>query len=145
MSEGELASLASTFEVESHAEALAFVDRLLVRPTRLRTLYALGIRRRFARPHLRHFLRSVRADDLFMPEHLATLEMPILLLWGRGDRILPPEHLSFFRRHLPAHALVEEPEAQGHCPFLDDAAGLTERMVRFMRSLSAPQRSTGEA
>ena len=63
-----------------------------------------------------------------------SLPMPILLLWGRSDRILPREHLEFYRGSLPAHAVIEEPEGFGHSPYLDDAAALSERMARFIAS-----------
>jgi pimeloyl-ACP methyl ester carboxylesterase len=63
--------------------------------------------------------------------------MPILLLWGQSERLLPRSSLAYFRHHLPRHAVIEEPVGFGHCPHLDDAARLAERLVEFAASAVA--------
>ncbi len=57
--------------------------------------------------------------------------MPVLLLWGKDERILPRDHLEFFRRHLPEHARFEEPEGFGHAPYLDDVDAVARRILSF--------------
>ena len=136
MSDAEIAELKRIFRLRSHDDALMFVDRLLVKPSRLRNLYAWGVRRRFARPLMRRFMETLSEDDFFGPEDLARLSMPILLLWGKADRILPDTNREFFIKHLPGHAVIEQPEHHGHAPFLDDADDCAQRIVRFMRTLT---------
>jgi pimeloyl-ACP methyl ester carboxylesterase len=131
----ELVRWLATFHLEGHADALAFVDRLLTRPSRLRQIYAWGIRKRFGAPEMRALLASVSPGDLLLPEELWALAPPILMLWGQRDRILPADHLSFFRRCLPAHAEIEEPPLFGHSPFLEDPGALARRMERFLAAL----------
>jgi pimeloyl-ACP methyl ester carboxylesterase len=69
-----------------------------------------------------------------MPESLSALEMPILLLWGQSERLLPPSALAYFRRHLPPHAIIEEPAGFGHSPHVDDPVRLGERLLAFARA-----------
>src|SRR5262249_34573534 len=108
-----------------------FVDRLFARRNRMRHLFAWGVRRQFSAPEVRGLLRATSPADLLSPEHLAALRMPVLLLWGKGERILPRHHYEFFRRHLPSHAHIEEPEGLGHAPYLDDAGAVARRILAF--------------
>jgi pimeloyl-ACP methyl ester carboxylesterase len=80
---------------------------------------------------VRGLLSSIAPDDMLRPEQLAALRMPVLLLWGRDERILPRAHLEFFRRHLPRHARFEEPEGLGHAPYLDDASAVARQILTF--------------
>jgi pimeloyl-ACP methyl ester carboxylesterase len=135
MDEAELRSFVRTFALETHKEALAFVDRLLAERSRIRHLVAWGVRRKFANPRVRELLSSTTTGDLIRPEHLGALRMPVLLLWGRAERILPRKQLDFFRSHLPCHARVEEPEGFGHSPFLDDAGAVARHILSFCAEL----------
>jgi pimeloyl-ACP methyl ester carboxylesterase len=135
MSDEQLRAFVRTFRLETHADAVAFIDRLLARPSRLRHLLAWGVRRRFGRPAMRELLASVSSSDLLRPEQLRSLSMPVLLLWGRSERILPSTHYRFFRRHLPRHARVETPPDFGHSPFLDDPRALAHHLAAFVESL----------
>jgi pimeloyl-ACP methyl ester carboxylesterase len=131
MDEAELRRFVRTFDLDSHGDALQFVDRLFARPSRMRHLFAWGVRRTFADPHVRGLLRCISPADMLRPEQLAALRMPVLLLWGKGERILPREHYEFFRRHLPRHTRIEEPEGLGHAPYLDDPRAVARQILTF--------------
>jgi pimeloyl-ACP methyl ester carboxylesterase len=135
MDEGELKRFVGTFEIDTHRDALEFVDRLFVRQNPMRHLFAWGVRRSFQKPDVRALLSSLSTDDLVSPEQLAALRMPVLLLWGKGERILPRGHFDYFRRHLPRHARLEEPEGLGHAPYLDDAGAVARRILAFTSEL----------
>lgn len=137
MREDEIRELARAFHLATHADALDFVDRLFARPTRLRHLFAWGLRRQFAMPSMRALLGAMAPEQLLTPDELRSLRAPALLLWGKADRILPRAHLEFFRRHLPG-AVVEEPPGFGHAPFLDDASALARRIGAFARAVERP-------
>jgi pimeloyl-ACP methyl ester carboxylesterase len=80
---------------------------------------------------VREFLNHVTNENALTPEALSRLSMPILLLWGRSERLLPRSHLAWFKAHLPKHAVIEEPDGVGHCAHLDDPRGTAERIVQF--------------
>ena len=120
------------FLVDSHLEALDFVDRLLGKRSRLRHLLALSVRRRMGRPALRQLIESVTPEDLLLPAHLEELDMPTLVVWGQADRILPDAHREFFRTHLPGHAQMMEPARLGHSPYLESPGALTRHIVEFL-------------
>ena len=61
--------------------------------------------------------------------------MPILLIWGKEDRIFPFENLDWFRRNLPKHAVIDAPDGVGHCPQLDSATWLCQRLDTYFKTL----------
>ncbi|MEO6952269.1 MAG: alpha/beta hydrolase [Polyangia bacterium] len=135
MTEPELAQLLKQFQLKSYADALAFVDRLLVDKSRLRRLLAWGVSRKFAIPELQALLMTIGPQDLLKPSELEHLTVPTLLWWGKDDRILPRESFDFFAKHLPDTAIIEEPPRMSHSPYLEDPDGVASRIVEFVLSL----------
>jgi len=138
----ELDALRATFDIDSHEKALAFVDRMLSEPHWMRQGYAWGVRQQFRRPHLRSLLERAGSERFLSPEEVRGLVVPVHLIWGLADRILPERHLAFFREHLPPHAFIETPAHFGHAPFLHRSDELAARLVRFAQQLTARRRDT---
>lgn len=91
----------------------------------------------FGSPALCSLLQSSPESVLVTPEELQRVRVPILLLWGHGDHLLPRSHLAYFKRHLPSHAVIEEPPTFGHSPHVDATAALGTRIVEFLRWCNA--------
>ena len=138
-----LPAFKASFRIQSHADALAFVDRAFPHGHPLRQVYAWGVRQQFNRPHLVEMLASLSADSFLRPEELRRIQVPLTLVWGRMERVLPHEHLGFFREHLPAHARIEEPPDFGHAPFLDRVPEMAARIVAFARALTVEEAAAG--
>jgi pimeloyl-ACP methyl ester carboxylesterase len=132
--------LEETFRIDSHQDALAFVDRLFPKPHRLRHLYAWGVRKQFNRPQLQGLLERLGDTPLLRPEELSGLRMPVYLLWGGADRVLPRSHFAFYRAHLPPDTEIDTPALLGHAPFLDRADRVSERLLRFAEKVSGGAR-----
>jgi pimeloyl-ACP methyl ester carboxylesterase len=130
------------FRIDTHADALAFVDSIFARGARgpgiLRHAVAHGVRQRFTHPQLRRLLAGVTLEQMLTPQDLAALHVPTLLVWGKQERVLPASHLEFFRRHLPDHAEVEEWPDFGHVGFLEQPTALARRVVEFARIATDP-------
>jgi pimeloyl-ACP methyl ester carboxylesterase len=122
------------FDMHGHADALRFLDRLFARPPALRHLIAWDLKQRFRRPELLEILEDVDERYAITPEHLAQLEVPVLLLWGTADRVLPRSHFEFYRENLPGHAKVEELEALGHSPYLEGPQVVASKIMRFLET-----------
>jgi pimeloyl-ACP methyl ester carboxylesterase len=136
MGPDELLALRERFRLASHQDALDFADALFARRSRIRHLYAMGLRRYFALPQTLAVLDSMSLTQLFTPTQLQSLAMPVLLVWGGAERILPATQLQFFQANLPTHARIERPPQWGHSPFLDDPRGFAKRVVAFATELS---------
>jgi pimeloyl-ACP methyl ester carboxylesterase len=123
------------FELRNNVEARAFLRRIYHRPPWYAPLLGPEIRSSFTRKAVRDILDHAAAERLFSPEDLSTLRMPIYLLWGKADRLLPRDNLHFYRGALPPHAVFEEPDDMGHCPHFDDPSGYADRIRRFTQGL----------
>jgi pimeloyl-ACP methyl ester carboxylesterase len=134
----EQGELVRMFRIANHQAALAFVDRLFAEPHVLRHLYAWGVRRQFGRSHLLALLDQVGEARFLAPEELAALEVPVHLVWGAADRILPHSHFEYFRRNLPPGTVIDTPLGFGHAPFLDQTGPLCDRLLQFCRQLAGP-------
>ncbi|HEY4015306.1 MAG TPA: alpha/beta fold hydrolase [Polyangiaceae bacterium] len=133
--EEELAALKHVFDIGSRPEALTFLRRLYPHPPGFVPLIAHELPAAMARPAIRDLLASSGNDDVPAPEALARLRMPILLLWGQEEHLLPDSHLDYFERHLPPHAIIARPEGFGHCPHVDAPEALAQWIVDFAHSV----------
>lgn len=126
--------LVAAFAVTGAAEARGFLERIYHRPPWFLALVAHEFPELLNRRAVREILDSSTPEHAALPEDLAALAMPILLLWGRSERLLPAEALAYFRDHLPAHAVIEEPVGFGHSPQLEHPFRLADRILEFARA-----------
>jgi pimeloyl-ACP methyl ester carboxylesterase len=136
-SPSEWDELLDAFKIDSAADARRLLARLYHRAPWYLAALAPGLRDIMKGAAVRDVVRSATVDDLPRPDSLSALPMPILLLWGQSERLLPPSSLAYFRRHLPPHAIIEEPAGFGHSPHVDDPARLAERLLAFVRASAA--------
>ncbi len=81
-------------------------------------------------------VRLAKASSRFdLRAHLPGLHLPILLVWGRQDRITPPEVGVEFQTLLP-QATLAVLEACGHSPPLEQPAAFSLVMQDFLHSLA---------
>jgi pimeloyl-ACP methyl ester carboxylesterase len=137
MAPDELAAFLHGFDLDSHGAALEFADRLFHRPHPLRHLLAVGIRSRFGTAAVRRLLEEATSEALLTPADLGGLAMPVSIVWGGADRVLPTSHRDFFFAHLPPHAERLTPPAYGHAPFLDHVDAVADHLLAFARRIDA--------
>ena len=133
--DAEWEALVKTFDVTSPQEARRFLERLYHRPPWFLALLAREFPALLAKPAVREILASATQEHSPLPAELASLAMPILFLWGRSEKLLPASALRWFRSHLPAHAVIEEPEGFGHTPQLESPGRLADRILQFVRDV----------
>jgi pimeloyl-ACP methyl ester carboxylesterase len=132
-----LDALLAQFRPTDLAAARAFIDRISARPHWSHPVLAWAVRHRFEQPGVRELVEMASTKDMLTPEELTQLTMPILLLWGREEKLFGSTEHEFFRTHLPPHALLEEPEGFGHVPFLEHPRAVARRIEQFIRELDA--------
>ena len=90
-------------------------------------------------------LRAAAADTRFLldaAERLPGFDHPALVVWARGDRVMPPEHGQRLAKLLPHGQLVEVEDSYTLIP-LDQPARLAQILREFTRRRS-PLRLTGQ-
>lgn len=129
----ELDRLLEQFRFPTHGRAVDFVERYLPANGPARHAVAWGLRRRFSREPVVELIGRVGGADLLTPQELGAIEAPVLLFWGREDRLLPVHHADFFRAHL-RQVEVEAADGYGHAPFLDRPRAFVRRIEAFARA-----------
>lgn len=136
MEPAALAAFLERFAFPDRAAVIDFLGRLHPRVPPGARWVAEDVRATFHRPHIRQLIASVRPEHGFGPERLGLLQPPTLLLWGKADRLMPPEMLAWYRAHLPPGvATVEEPDGIGHCPQVDRPGWTVRRILAFTEQL----------
>jgi pimeloyl-ACP methyl ester carboxylesterase len=136
-SEEEYRDVVRSFQIESVADARKMLDRIHHRMPWYMPAFAPDFRSTMQRKPIRDLLETTTLDDLPTSDGLGALPMPVLLLWGKSERVFPQSALAYFRRHLPPHAIIEEPAGFGHCPHMDSPPRLAARIVEFARQTVA--------
>ena len=75
------------------------------------------------------------AEEIAKIAALAGLSMPVTLLWGGGDQLMPDAHFEWFARHLPLGSRVERLRDAGHAPYLE-RPGAVAQAIRDARAAS---------
>jgi pimeloyl-ACP methyl ester carboxylesterase len=140
--EKEWRTLKASFDLRSRGDALRFLDRVYHRTPFVGRLIAHELAdASFKRRAVREILASATREAAHDPAALSAMTMPVLLVWGRSERLLPESHLAYYRQHLPAHTVVERPERLGHVPHADSPRWVADRILAFARDVhqqSAP-------
>ena len=74
-------------------------------------------------------LDAIAEEDFLREADLASLQVPLKLVWGARDRLLPEGTLQFFRAALPRAEIVILEDA-GHLPHLEAPRALSRALLR---------------
>jgi len=80
-------------------------------------------------------LRAYTAQGMTDPSllgQLGSVRVPVLVVWGAADRIIPPEHGETFAKAIPGARLVVLDQA-GHLPQLETPSALLAAVLDFAR------------
>jgi len=130
----DLAALVSSFDFRSHADARRFMTRLFKKPRWYHGLAAGELKRRLGAPPLRQFFAEVGTGDTLDPAEVAGLPMPVLFMWGGSERLLPDAHRTWFKAHLPPHAVVLEPPHFAHSAYIEHPGDVAHEVLDFLRA-----------
>ena len=64
---------------------------------------------------------------------LKSLTMPVLVVWGSRDRVVPLEHGALLSRYIP-HARLAVIRGAGHMPFYQKPEEFNRIVLAFLRS-----------
>jgi pyruvate dehydrogenase E2 component (dihydrolipoamide acetyltransferase) len=71
-------------------------------------------------------------QSLDLAARIMTLSLPVQLIWGREDRIIPSAHAEALSARLPVHIL----DAAGHLPHMEKAGEVNRLIEQFVGSVS---------
>jgi pimeloyl-ACP methyl ester carboxylesterase len=125
-------ALLASFDVRTPAEARELTRRLFHKAPLPMMLFAGELKKFYGTSTVQALAAEARTTrESLSPEALGGLSMPVLLVWGGSERLLPAETLAYYRSHLPAHAQVQVVEGFGHVPQVERPDELVSHLVRF--------------
>lgn len=139
--DSEWQELKRLFAMTTRADASLFFRRVYHEPPWFLSLVAHELPAAMASAPVRSIMLGASNATALCPEELGALQMPVMLVWGQEERLLPESNLAYFRRHLPRGTRVERPDGFGHSPHTDAPDALAELIVDFARQLEAPPRA----
>ena len=142
----ESAGVLQLLKAETHATAREFMRRVLPSRPRNLALLAWGARARLRRLPVRDLIERTSPEDLLHAGDLGGLTMPIALVWGGRENLLPAAHARFFRQALPRHSQFIQPPTFGHAPFIDHPDEVSSMLCQFATDVSgsrAPSKMHG--
>jgi len=144
MDQAELADFVQRLSFSTLRQAREFAAKLTDRmPMIVAWIMAPFIRNIFANVTIRTILSRFSPEHRVDPQQLAALKMPLSMLWGKEDRLMPNGQFEYFLKHLPAHAQVLRPSGFSHCPHLDHPTRVALSIRTFAKQ--ATQMSLNEA
>jgi pimeloyl-ACP methyl ester carboxylesterase len=77
-------------------------------------LMALFVWARLSKRQSQKMVMSDMFTRPIQPDELSGLKMPVLLMWGKNDHLLPDSHIKYFSTHLPKGTVLTRPEGMSH-------------------------------
>ncbi len=128
----ELHAVLDAFNVRTDAGAKAFLHRVLAKPQPIMLAFPSVTRAMLSTPAVRHLANTLSHEELLKEGELQALQVPLLLLWGGREKLLPANGPDFFRAQLPAkYGKVEVVPHWSHLPQLEFPREVVERVTKF--------------
>lgn len=140
VSHERFAQLIKSFHVNDAKEARVLAHKLFAKAPLSMLFFADELRKMVSTETVRAIVKEVSPADMVSPEDVKALPMPVMLIWGQKEKLLPYEGLDFFRSCLPPHSEIHEVENFGHMPQMEhprDFVATVERFARNQRLVTA--------
>jgi pimeloyl-ACP methyl ester carboxylesterase len=131
---GELPGYAHETLVEAH---LRHASHLGLRPDVLEAFLAPWRGAEGQAAYYRQYRQLSEGDTRPFEHLLGDISIPVRLLWGRHDRILPPEYGTWLHERIPGSELTWIDDA-GHLLQEDAPAQLTAHLLRGVPTVGEP-------
>ena len=124
----EWAPFRALVSATDRAGVLRYLEAAFHRPPLALRLFPGEVVRAMGAPASRGILDALVEEDFLAEAELLALRLPVRLVWGERDRLLPPGTLEFFRRAIP-HVEVRLLRDAGHLPHLEAPRELARAIV----------------
>lgn len=134
MTPSQLNDVLTCFRMRTHGDAMNFMSRIMETTNWMRPLVAQACLGRLSQPHMVPLLKAIGGARLLSPEDVAQIAVPTVVIWGKGERLLPQTVHDFFQEHLPEGTAFEYPEGAGHVPHSDRPGWMSRRILAMAQS-----------
>ncbi|HSW99729.1 MAG TPA: alpha/beta fold hydrolase, partial [Patescibacteria group bacterium] len=97
-----LAELRGLYSPSTKKAALAFIKRMRHKVSKIESLIIPPVALAFiTRPAIKDLVRLTATTDYMPQKELSRLTLPVHIVCGKSDHILPPNSVEYFCKHLP--------------------------------------------
>jgi pimeloyl-ACP methyl ester carboxylesterase len=123
----------SALKLRNNGEARQLMRRLFHRAPLPLLLVAPEFKKLYGTPAVKAVFDEVGQGTTggVEPEVLRALKVPVLLIWGQSEKLLPYEGIDYFRAHLPPHAQIQVVDGFGHIPQVERPGEVVRRLIAF--------------
>ena len=91
------------------------------------------------RPEAQRLIRQLKPGDGLKPNEFSGLRMPVLLIWGKRERVLPATSLEKLLRYAPEKLNLVQPETFSHTPQKECPKELSQYLITFQERVELSQ------
>ena len=135
LDEADIDHLKKVFTMDHWQDGFRFLQTLYDRVPWWGSLLAPLVRLNLRRPDTQAVIEQLVPGDGLKPDELSNLSMPLLLIWGKRERILPSSSLSKLLEYFPKDLTLLQPEHFSHTPQKEYPADLAEYLIRFQEQI----------
>ena len=110
-------------------------QQMVADPTRIPSKLVDDFIKRINLPNAKYAFKSTLANSTNTQIEFERLKliknMPILIIWGVKDKVIPLEHSNLFKKHL-GNSYVEIIEDAGHAPFAEKPNQVSQILYNFL-------------
>lgn len=126
--------LRSVFRMSEPGDGLRFMKTLYHQPPWWSWMLAPLIQKSLSRPEAQNIIKTLKPGDGLEPEEIQTLPMPVLLIWGGRERVLPSSSLAYFEKYAPPHFSLQSPPQFSHSPQRECPKELAQVILEWLHS-----------
>ncbi len=131
LSDDEFNDLVESLTLRSFDDGRRFIRRIFYQSHWAAWPMAFLIRARFERRIVRDILADIPNSPTMSRTGMTRLIMPVHVLWGEADGVLPAHFAQFYQANIPPHAVFEWVPRVGHSPHLE----APHRLARVIRDI----------
>lgn len=121
---------------DNHQEARQLAQAgLASRSMLVQHLAALNLRRRLRQPHIRSFIDTISNKNSLQVNELKALPIPVRLLIGEEDGLLPAATTAWFESNLPPTGTAVRLPGVGHAPMVESPGVFVQQIRDFIDTL----------
>ena len=132
----DIAHLKSVFRMSRPGDGLRFLKTLYHQVPWWGPLLAPLVRLSLNRPEAQELINRLKPGDGIKAEEFSALAMPVLLIWGGRERVLPESILNRLIENAPRRLTVLRPEHFSHTPQKEEPKLLMTHLANFQDMLA---------
>ena len=132
----DIRHLRSVFRMTERGDGLRFLKTLYNKVPWWGPLLAPLVQMSLSRPEAQSLIHSLKPGDGIRSEEFSSLDVPVLLIWGKRERVLPSSILSKLINYAPKHFTLMQPDHFSHTPQKEEPETLMAHLLEFQKTLS---------